>query len=476
MFLLPHEKSFAIGMNLTFNRTNTLFERRMRAWSFGVCLGIILLYDSSNGQSFTSYFSGNPVNVTRTTRGGVCMMGGASENDSAMAWFLRQAYGGDVLVLRASGSNGYNAYMLGLPGVGLNSVESIVCNNASSGDDTGLVRRIEGAEAIWIAGGDQYQYVSYWRNKAVGRALQRAILQRNVPIGGTSAGMAILGEFYFAARNGTLSSANALANPYHYQVTVDSEAFLGIPTMANLITDTHFDNPDRRGRLAVMLARIQRDYGRWARAIACDEYTAVCIDSSGWASVYGNDPAGSDQAWFVQSNCELPQREPENCTAGAPLNWNRNGNALRVAIVPGTPNGSRGFYLGDWRTVRGNVSWFRWSVIGGQFQSASSMAPLCPNSSGRLDHLEPGIRLYPNPSGSHAFLEIPEDFNAIEYHLTIRNTLGQILDQRMIPAGQSTTLMSTQGWGYGPVRVTLSGMTPKCWSEWLWVTPFSEYF
>lgn len=60
------------------------------------------------------------------------MMGGASENDSAMAWFLRQAYGGDVLVLRASGSNGYNAYMLGLPGVGLNSVESIVCNNASS--------------------------------------------------------------------------------------------------------------------------------------------------------------------------------------------------------------------------------------------------------------------------------------------------------------------------------------------------------
>ena len=37
-------------------------------------------------------------------------MGGASENDAAMAWFLERAGGGDVLVLRASGSDGYNDY------------------------------------------------------------------------------------------------------------------------------------------------------------------------------------------------------------------------------------------------------------------------------------------------------------------------------------------------------------------------------
>ena len=35
------------------------------------------------------------------------MMGGSVENDNAMRWFLERADGGDVLVLRASGSDGY---------------------------------------------------------------------------------------------------------------------------------------------------------------------------------------------------------------------------------------------------------------------------------------------------------------------------------------------------------------------------------
>ena len=34
-------------------------------------------------------------------------MGGASEDDEAMKWFLKRANGDDVLVLRASGSDGY---------------------------------------------------------------------------------------------------------------------------------------------------------------------------------------------------------------------------------------------------------------------------------------------------------------------------------------------------------------------------------
>jgi hypothetical protein len=36
---------------------------------------------------------------------GVCMMGGSSENDEAMEWFLNKTDGGDIVVLRASGSN-----------------------------------------------------------------------------------------------------------------------------------------------------------------------------------------------------------------------------------------------------------------------------------------------------------------------------------------------------------------------------------
>jgi len=447
-----------------FSQPQAILCWKVLTWSIGVCLVTFIGSSQTYAQNFTSYFSGNPTNISRVPRGGICMMGGASENDSAMAWFLRQANGGDVLVLRASGSNGYNSYMLGLPSTNLNSVESIVCNNPLSGEDTGIVRRIEGAEAIWFAGGDQSLYVSYWRNKTVGRALQRAVLQRNVPIGGISAGMAILGEFYFAAHNGTLSSANALANPYHYQVTVDSEAFLNIPAMSSLITDTHFDNPDRRGRLVVMLARIHQDYGQWARAIACDENTAVCIDSSGWAKVYGDDPGGNDKAWFIQSNCELSHRDPENCTAGSPLNWNRNGAALRVAMLSGTPNGSNRFYLGDWRSVQGSATWYRWSVVQGQLMQANSSTPNCPSGTGHLEESAPRILLYPNPAGSHAYLEIPEDYAEAGGSLLVQNGIGQMLDEWNIAAGQNRIVLPIQNWGYCPVRITLQSKTRKPWS------------
>ena len=43
-----------------------------------------------------------------------------------MQWFLEQANGGDVLVLRASGSDGYNQYLYNDLGINVNSVESIV--------------------------------------------------------------------------------------------------------------------------------------------------------------------------------------------------------------------------------------------------------------------------------------------------------------------------------------------------------------
>ena len=55
-------------------------------------------------------------------------MGGATEDDNAMKWFLQRANGGDVLVLK-TGSNGYNAYFYSELGIPLNSVETIVCNN-----------------------------------------------------------------------------------------------------------------------------------------------------------------------------------------------------------------------------------------------------------------------------------------------------------------------------------------------------------
>ena len=83
---------------------------------------------------------------------------------------------------------------------------------------------------------------------------------------------------------------------------MDSTAFIQNEILQNVITDTHFDNPDRKGRLVSFLARMYSDYGVSGYAIACDEYTAVCIDSAGQARVFGGFPSYDDNAYFVQVN------------------------------------------------------------------------------------------------------------------------------------------------------------------------------
>ncbi|MDG2505215.1 MAG: cyanophycinase, partial [Crocinitomicaceae bacterium] len=76
------------------------------------------------GQSFNSYFIGNELDVTVASLGGICLMGGAAEDDNAMKWFLERANGGDVLVIRTSGSDGYNNYLYNDLGTEVNSVET----------------------------------------------------------------------------------------------------------------------------------------------------------------------------------------------------------------------------------------------------------------------------------------------------------------------------------------------------------------
>lgn len=325
-----------------------------------IILGAILSFNTK-AQTYTSYHIGSMIDATVNANGGICLMGGASENDNAMIWFLNRANGGDVLVLRTSGSDGYNNFMYSTLGVTLNSVETIVCNSAAASNEAYLIDKISKAEAIWFAGGDQWDYISYWRNTPVDSAINAGIQMRNIAIGGTSAGMAIQGGSYFSAQNGTVTSTTALSNPFDINVTVDHTDFINHPILDKVITDTHYDNPDRRGRHTVFLARMQQDFGTHVKGIACDEYTAVCVDANGIANVYGEYPSYDDFAYFIQTNCELSSITPENLSASTPLDWDLNGQALKVFKAHGTINGSTSFNLNDWHTASGG-EWQDWSV------------------------------------------------------------------------------------------------------------------
>lgn len=386
--------------------------------SLVICFILCAIYTSA--QPYTSYFTGNVTDLDTSGQSGICLMGGATEDDNAMTWFLERANGGDVLVLRASGSDGYNNYMYSGLGVTVNSVETIVFNNATASNDAYVHQAILDAEAIWFAGGDQWDYISYWRNTPVDSLIKWIVQNKNAVIGGTSAGMAIMGGNYFSAENGTVTSSVALSNPFNNNVTVDNTPFLENDILADVITDTHYDNPDRKGRHVTFMARILQDSTFLVKGIACQEYVAVCIDENGIAKVFGGYPTWDENAFFIQVNCDNIDigLAPENCTNGASLTWNKQNTALQVYKMPGTPSGNNSFNLNDWTTATGG-EWQHWWVENGVLNEDTSTEINCSQGIG-ASYLE--IEIYPNPSSGALIINTPEPVS-----LKILNLEGQLV-------------------------------------------------
>lgn len=400
-------------------------------------------------QNYTSYFTGNATDANVQAQGGICLMGGASEHDEAMKWFLQQSNGGDILVLRATGSNGYNNYLYSQLGVTVNSVETIVCHNSAASNETYIQDKIKNAEAIWFAGGDQWTYITYWRDTPIDSLINKGLLERNIVIGGTSAGMAIQGGYYFSAQNGTVTSNTALFNPYSSTVTVSNEPFINNPQLSDVITDTHYDNPDRRGRHVTFLGRILNDNQFPAKGIACDEYTAVCIQPNGICKVYGEYPAYDEDVYFIQPNCELLDPTPETCVSNTPLTWNHGGQAVKVYRAKGTMNGSQTFDLNTWNSGSGGT-WEDWSVNNGVLNVTSGVAPTCSwMNTTELNSIS--FSVYPNPTTNSFQLNSSEIITTVELisadgkKLLIEKTNTDEYDVRQIERGFYLLKVSFEG-------------------------------
>ena len=371
----------------------------------------------ARAQSYTAVRTGPSTDTVTTPRGGVCLMGGATENDAAMRWFLRRADGGDVLVLRASGSDGYNTYMAGLLDTPVHAVETIVFDDSTAAWDPYVHQRIGEAEAIWFAGGDQWRYVSWWRGTPVDSLVRRAHQERNAVIGGTSAGMAILGEHVFTAQNGTVLSEEVLQNPFHPRATVSSERFLDIGLLGDVLTDSHFDDPDRRGRLLGFMARLHQA-GEPVIGIACEEYTAVCIGPDTVARVFGDHPDFDDFAYVATVDCRSIDRLPETCVAGSPLTWSHGRTAVAVYRLPGDSAGTARFPLHDPENASGG-EWRTWWAADGVFGSevttwtecTDSIPPVDTTSIQKAPHLS--LVLWPNPVTDAVHLHIDEPVSAL---------------------------------------------------------------
>lgn len=372
-------------------------------------------------QTYLSYFSGDTADIITTPQKGVCLMGGAGEDDNAMKWFLQRAAGGDILVLRTDDSDGYQDYLFSDLGIDVNSVETIVCNSADASTDAYVLQQIKNAEALWFAGGDQWNYVSYWRDTPVEDAINEVVNVKGITIGGISAGMAIQGQVVFTAENGSITSFQALSNPYSTLLTLAYDDFIENPVMEKIITDTHFDDPDRRGRTTTFLARILNDYGFKGYAIACNEYNAVCIDENKIAHCYGEYPEYEDHVYFIQINCIEPSA-PEKIVSGDQLDWRRNNAALKVLKMNSTTDGTSTLDLNDWQTVSGGYSWENWWVEEGIFKFEEETSPLDCDVAIEQTYQQ-SFECFPNPVKDKLML------SGLQHpiHISIKDLSGNIL-------------------------------------------------
>ncbi|MGZ8551554.1 MAG: cyanophycinase, partial [Chitinophagaceae bacterium] len=275
---------------------------------------------------------GDPTDIQTKTTGGIVLIGGGGEVPGAFKWMIERSGGGDVVIIRATGDYLYHRTIDSLGKV--NSIETLRIGSRELANNEEVANTIRNAEMLFITGGDQSNYMRFWRGTKVEDAINYLMNQKKVPVGGTSAGCAILTGMYYSGENRSATSA-ILKNPYDSSVTIYNNDFLEPPFLSNVISDQHYVARKRQGRHVTFLARIMNEWNRTPFGIAPDERTAVCINEKGKAIVIGEG-----NAYFISAR---KGKEPENLAPGVPLQWYHEGRALKVYELTGTANGNGSF-------------------------------------------------------------------------------------------------------------------------------------
>ncbi|HQZ80899.1 MAG TPA: isoaspartyl peptidase/L-asparaginase [Steroidobacteraceae bacterium] len=278
-----------------------------------VCLvtaALLLPFTAADASDYRHYVTGDlTAPAPGKVSGGLLLMGGGDRNFDALRWFVAKAGHGHLVVLRASQAAEVADEFYTEVG-GLASVETFVFEGRGAASDPKILAALAQADGIFIAGGDQARYVRFWKGTPVAAALD-AHVAAGKPLGGTSAGLAILGEYLYGAMDdGSITSPEAMADPLGPAVTLEGD-FLHLALLRGIVTDTHFKERNRQGRLLAFLAKADRPL--WGLGV--DESAALAVEPDGTARIYATDPDGA--AWLYKGGFS------ERQDAGKPLHLRR---------------------------------------------------------------------------------------------------------------------------------------------------------
>jgi cyanophycinase len=168
--------------------------------------------------------------------GATLLMGGGAEVDEAFTDRVTPHVGQgiDVVVLRTTGTNAYNDYLLDL--LNADSVETIIVDKRSKADEDYVDWAIRSAEFVWVAGGDQTDYLNQWEGMKVQSSLQ-SVFDKGGVIGGTSAGMAIMSASIYDPDGVGTAVSLGHHNNNHFSIAASERSAIFITNDGQSIVD-----------------------------------------------------------------------------------------------------------------------------------------------------------------------------------------------------------------------------------------------
>lgn len=220
-------------------------------------------------------------------QGYICAIGGGSENysdwsDGPYSWIVEKSGFGKIIIISDADATSWlpNYFMSFGADTAYNKTISTtaIANLQSTYDE------LISADAIFIRGGDQWDYIRLWKGTKTDTAIQYVFNNGGV-IAGTSAGAAVLGDVDFSARFGSAYPEESLRNPFYNRIQLENNFLNFVP---NVLFDTHFIERGRHGRLIAMLYNYHFTESIDLIGAGIDDRTAVCITPEGIGEVMGS--------------------------------------------------------------------------------------------------------------------------------------------------------------------------------------------
>jgi cyanophycinase len=226
-------------------------------------------------------------NISLKAQGYVCAIGGGSEDynnwsDAPYSWIVQKSDSGKIIILGVSSATEWlPAYFRSF---GADTAYNKTISTIAAANLQEIYDELITAKAIFLRGGDQWDYIRLWKGTKVDSAIN-FVFQNGGVIAGTSAGTAVLGDVDFSAQNGSVYPDEALKNPFYSRMKFENN-FLNL--ISNVLFDTHFTERARHGRFIAMIYNQHYSSSRDLIGAGIDDRTAICITPNGIGEVMGS--------------------------------------------------------------------------------------------------------------------------------------------------------------------------------------------